>query len=262
MTSIPTTEPPASPKRDSTATAFLAAVLIAAAFTGVATLSAAGTGALQELLRFAGVGRTTVMEQEQRRQADALAGIERILGTVTADLGSVDARVKIAQADAAGVSGRLAQIDGDIGALRDTLAKRAKQADAPNGQASDKVVHGALMELASLRSTLDTNETANRREFAAIGQRLDRLEQAFSGHDMTSSAKKKPVRVEAKQHAPTTVHLELKQHPTRTVGQEAKPHPTTTVRVNGQAMIVPSLRGAAELDSARGASEKRQAGTW
>jgi hypothetical protein len=240
MSTTPTTDLPTSAKRDSTASALLAAVLMAAALTGVATLSSAGTGALQELLRFAGVGRTTALEQEQRRQADALAGIERLLANVTVDLGSVDQRVTAIQTDAAGVGGRLAQIDGDIGALRDTLAKRAKLAEGPYVQASDKVVHGALMELASLRSTIDTNETANRKEFDAIAQRLDRLEQAFSGHDITSAAKKKPARQDAK-HSSTA---------------------TTTVRVNGEAVIVPSLRGSADLSLARRSGEERQAGAW
>jgi chromosome segregation ATPase len=248
MSTMPTSDSPTSAKRDTTANTLLAAVLLAAALTGVATLSAAGTGALQELLRLAGVGRTTVLEQEQRRQAHALAEIERILTNVTVNLGSIDQRAKTAQADAAGLGGRLAQIDGDIGALRDAMAKRAKQADALNGPASDRVVHGALMELASLRSTIDTNETANRKEFAAIAQRLDRLEQAFSGHDMTSASKKKPARQEITHAIPT-------------VRQEAT-HGTTTVRVNGQAMVVPALRGSAEPGMGRRTAEERQAGAW
>jgi hypothetical protein len=34
------------------------------------------------------------------------------------------------------------------------------------------------------------------------------------------------------------------------------------VRVNGQATIVPSLRGSAEIRAARRADEERQAGAW
>lgn len=230
MTSTSSSATPTA-KRDTTATAFLAAVLLAAALTGVATLSAAGTGALQELLRFAGYGRSTALELEQRRQAEAIAGIERILANVMADVGGIDARVKTVQAGASSVGGRLARIDSDIGALRDTVAKRLKQADAVHGQASDKLVHGALMEVASLRSTLDTTESAHRRELAIIDQRLGRLEQALSGHDMTNSAQQKPAARQAKRPAPA----------------------------NAEATRAPSLRGTAELGAARRANDNWRA---
>jgi hypothetical protein len=206
MTSVPTEKPV---KPDTTANAFLAAMLIAAAVTGVASLSAAGTGALQQLLRFAGVGRTTVLEQEQQRQAAVIAELERILNNVQVDLGSVDVQARLAQTDASGVNGRLARIDTDIGSLRDAIAKRSHDAEIPQNLRqsmlqSDKVVHGALSELASLRSTIDTNETAYKKEFATINQRLDRLERTLTGHDITSSVQRKPVRKQVQQPAPSS----------------------------------------------------------
>lgn len=244
MTSVPTESSTSAKrdatKRDTTAVALLAAVLIAAGLTGVATLSAAGSGALQEVLRFAGVGRATVLEQEQQRQAATLAEIERILNNVQVDLGSVEARAKIAQADAADLGTRLTRIDGDIGSLRESLGKRPianAQGLRDAMHQSDKVVHGALMEVASLRSTFDANETTNRKEFAAINQRLDRLERTLTGHDITSSVQKRPAR---------------KLHARR---------PAPAIRANNEYMGAPVLRGV-EMGAIRRAAEERQAGAW
>jgi hypothetical protein len=177
--------PPAVAPRDRTASVFLAAILIAAALTGVATLSAAGSGALQEVLRFAGYGRTTAIQSEQQRQADVLAKLERVVDTISTGLGAVALRADAAAGRQSDLGERLARLDGDIGALREALVRRPKPGDPPNVWReamfeSDRVLHGAMMDLASLRSSIDTNDAAQRKEFAAIHERLNRLESAVS----------------------------------------------------------------------------------
>lgn len=228
----------ASAKRDSAATALLAAVLIAAGLTGVATMSAAGSGALQELLRFAGVGRTTLLEQEQQRHTAAIAEIKRALANVAGDIGTVAVQARLAQTDAAGTIGLLAKLDGDVGALRETVARQSKPGETPPGAMpqSDRLVHGALMELASLRSTVDANESSQRKDIAVINHRLERLERTLTGHEITGSLQAKPPRKQVRRQAPASR--------------------------GDLAMNASPLRDAAQLGVPGRALEERQAGAW
>jgi septal ring factor EnvC (AmiA/AmiB activator) len=195
MTSAPSANRPAPAKRDRTASAFLAAVLLAAALTGMSTFTVAGREALHGLLRFVGIER---MQQEQQRQALALAELERVTAVLSTELGGLGIRAAQAESKHTDLDQRLAQLDGQIGGLREAMAKRPKLGDTPGTQAwretmyqSDRVLHGALMDLASLRSSFDTNEVAQRKEIAALNKRLERLESAIARPEVASAARRR-----------------------------------------------------------------------
>src|SRR5215475_5617005 len=80
-------------KHDTTALALLGAMFIVLAIVGGASLSAAGTGALQKIVSLIGFGNTSAVETEQRRQAAVLATLESTIYAVSADVGTLNKRI-------------------------------------------------------------------------------------------------------------------------------------------------------------------------
>src|SRR5262245_7715964 len=186
-------------KHDTTALALLGAMFIVLAIVGGASLSAAGTGALQKVVSVIGFGNTSAIETEQRRQAEVLATLEPIVHSVSTEVNVINKRlVKGSDHDNATVNDRFAVVDADIAALVAEIKslRQARTADWANpvGQLDTSIV--------ALRSSFDEHQQAYRKDIGGINKRLDRLEQ-FMARDLTGSihltARKKPVRRRAPQ---------------------------------------------------------------
>src|SRR5262249_61707613 len=83
-------------KHDATALALLGAMFIVLAIVGGASLSAAGTGALQKIVSLIGFGNTSAVETEQRRQAAGLATLQATVYGGSAGGGALNKRINAA----------------------------------------------------------------------------------------------------------------------------------------------------------------------
>jgi len=180
-------------RRDATALALLGAMLLALAMVGSASLSAIGSGSFQQVLNAIGFGTSPAIESEQRRQAAVLDSLGRIVHNMSADVGSLNARIKQADSHEVAVSDRFSLVDADIATLsaevRSLRTARAEAAPETWRAPVDRIdteVTAAHSDLVSLRSSLDGFDQMYRKDIATINKRLDRLEQTV-GHDLTSS---------------------------------------------------------------------------
>src|SRR5918911_5738256 len=104
-----------SPKSDSTAFALMIGMVLAVAVTVGASLSAAGSGALQHALRTMGFGRDTEIQAEQRKQAAALAQMERIISRMDNEIGGLTTRVSGGETSATVAKEKFTRLDGELG---------------------------------------------------------------------------------------------------------------------------------------------------
>jgi hypothetical protein len=196
-------------KRDRAALALLGAMGLALAITGGASLSAAGSGALQDLLRTAGFGRTSAVEQEQDRQARAIAEIERNMAVVTGRVSALGSRVD----ETNRVQDRVAKLDTEVLGLKSRMTAAEKtgvdavRMPAPNGPKMRELEDAltiARIDLAGLRLSIDMQEKGERQEISTITKRLSRIENIVVASGLTAFAKKPPKRpaLHAKRRAP------------------------------------------------------------
>jgi hypothetical protein len=145
------------PKNDPWAFTFLIAVALAAAVVTGASLSGVASGAMQDLLRTAGVGRDNEIMAEQRRHAAELERIELSIGRARADIAVLNARVD--------------------------EAENLYQEAVDSAQSIDRE-----LELGTLRTSLDEETERNRIEFNAVNKRIDWLEKLVYNLDVTGAA--------------------------------------------------------------------------
>jgi hypothetical protein len=168
-------------------------VAIAAAFGSVVGLS--GSDALHEALRMMGLGGETALETVQRKQAAAISQLDRTVQALNAAVAGVSAHADFAGRREEAMTRRIDQIDDGLGALRTSFVEmRVAQAAAaaeepwrkPVAQLAAAVTkaHG---ELVGLRASLDDLGQARRPDLVAIGERIDRLEQAMVQHNLLGS---------------------------------------------------------------------------
>ncbi len=161
--------------RDHAAFAFLIAMGLTVAVVTGASLSGAASGAVQDILRSAGIGQDGEIKAEQRRQARALAKIETSLGQVHGNVALLTARADsfmLANAEQAARLARNSAPSGRSGPDADTLATDRSAND---------------LELASLRTSIDEHDLRDRQEFIAVNKRIDWLEALVYSHDATGS---------------------------------------------------------------------------
>ena len=146
----------ALPKKDPLAFTFLIAMALAAAVVTGASLSGIATGAVQDLLRTAGVGQDSRNRAEQHRQALALEKIELLVSRARADIALLNARLE------------------DAENLRQQVVSTGPSLESD-------------FELAALRSSLEENAERNRSEFTAVNKRIDWLEKLVYSQDATNA---------------------------------------------------------------------------
>jgi len=183
-----------SPKGDSTALALLIGMILAVAVTAGASLSAAGSGTLQQVLRAVGFGRETEIQAEQRKQATSLAELERIITRMDNEIGGLTTRVAHTETNETAANDRLAKLDGGLAAVTTDVKDLRLRSEAAGGEAWRKpvdhlnaAVTGARGDIISLRSSLDAYDQMRRGDIGALTKRLDRLEQAIIAREATSS---------------------------------------------------------------------------
>jgi cell division protein FtsL len=165
-------------KSDLTALTLFIAIGFAVAITGGVTLSGAAMGTLQQALRALDFGRdareaAATVAREQRRQAQSIGKLERVLDNVVAEIATLNSRVDVASS----VPARSDVASADIGKLNATIGKQN-------------------LEIGALRSSITEHEKSRRDDVATINKRLDRLETLMTGtgHDLTGSIRPKPLR--------------------------------------------------------------------
>lgn len=179
---------PAS-KRDTTALVLLGAMFIALAMIGSASLSAVGPSALQDIVNAIGFGRSAAIEAEQRRQAAVLDALSEMVHTVSADVGTLTTRGKLAVQNDVAVSDRFSLIDADIAALvAEIRSLRTNPSDTSEtgSIAINSGLKTAQTDILDLRSSFDAHEQTYRKDMATMTKRIDRLEQLVN-RDFTSS---------------------------------------------------------------------------
>jgi chromosome segregation ATPase len=183
------------PKRDSTALALLVAMICAVAVTGGASLSAVGSGEVQRLLHSMGFGRDSEIQAAQRKQAASLAELERIVNRMDNEIGGLTTRIGRTETGDATVKERLSRLDGNVAAINTDMRElRARAETAGGGEGWRKPVEhlntavtGTRSDIINLRSSLDAYESVRRSDIGALNKRIDRLEQALTARDATSS---------------------------------------------------------------------------
>jgi len=193
-----------SPKRDSTALALMIGMILAVAVTAGASLSAAGSGSLQQALRAMGFGRDTEIQAEQKKQAAAIADMERILSRMDNEIGALGTRMVRSESTGAATSAELAKVDGALVAMGTEIKDLRLRGDSAASEAWRKPVEhlntavtGTRTDIINLRSSLDAYEQVRRSDVSALTRRLERVEQALVVRDATASVPNRSHRSEA-----------------------------------------------------------------
>jgi len=152
------------PKNDPVAFTFLIAVALAAAVVTGASLSGIATGAIQDLLRTAGVGLNSEIRAEQHRQAKAIEKMEMSFNLTRADVALLSAWVEETERP-----------------HQETASSGADRADGE-------------FDLGALRTSFDALAERNRNEFNAVNKRIDWLEMLVYNQDVTGSVPLPPRR--------------------------------------------------------------------
>jgi len=182
------------PKSDSTALALLIAMVLAVAVTSGASLSAAGSGALQHALRAVGFGRDSEIAAEQRKQSAEIAQIERMMSRMDNEIGGLTGRVTRTEANEKAATDRLTILGGDIAAVTTEMKEFRVRSETGSGEAWRKpiehlnaAVTSARSDIITLRSSLDAYDETRKGDLGALTRRLDRLEQTIVGRDTAGS---------------------------------------------------------------------------
>jgi len=169
-------------------------MVLAVAVTAGALLSAAGSGALQQALRTMGFGRDTEIQTEQRKQAAALAQMERIISRMDNEIGGLTTRVAGAESSATIADERLSKLDGELDAAAGDIRELRVRSESAASEAWRKpvdhlnaAVTGTRGDIINLRSSLDAYDQTRRSDLGALNKRIDRLEQALAVRDATAS---------------------------------------------------------------------------
>jgi hypothetical protein len=209
---------------DSAALALLGAMLLALAIIMGVSMTGVASGAFQGVVRTAAgvLGLDAEFSTEQRRHAEAIAGIEQRVDDVMAEVGGLASRASLARYHDAAVSDRFATIETDIAALAAEIrALRAPRNEASAGAPRAQVdfLEATVVEVGSsvvsLRSSLDEFAETYRKDMSVLAQthrkhiaditkRLDRVEQAVAAREVTSSIRT-PVRRKVRKHRPAPV---------------------------------------------------------
>jgi hypothetical protein len=174
-------ETTASPPKDTVAFAFLIAMIMVAAIMFAAGASGIASGAVQDMLRWAGFGANAEMRAELTRHGTDIADILTSLDRTTDEVSTLGARTQdLVRSDAA-QSERLARLDDEVAMLK------AKFRALLPADPLESLANGGS-ELLTLRTTLDAQSERSRHEYIALNKRIDYLENLIlAAPDVTGS---------------------------------------------------------------------------
>jgi len=180
LVNLVTPEKPAK-KSDLTALTLFIAIGFAVAITGGAALSGAAMGTLQQALRALDFGRdareaAATVAREQRRQAQSIGKLERVLDNVVSEIATLNSRV-------------------DITTTATVRTEPTREPTRAELQKLNAAITKENIEIGALRSSINENEKVRREDVSIINKRLERLESLVTGagHDLTGSTRPKPI---------------------------------------------------------------------
>jgi hypothetical protein len=204
MPTVPHTNPKQAPARGTTVRALMLTTALVFAIIGGAALSGVATGGLQDVLHMTGIGRggeiEAQAEEQQRQQSAVLAELERMIFTVSGEVGALNARIDEAARPAATLREQFTRLDADVGGLRGQIAAmrldQAKASSPWRGASPDleAALKSTRIDIDAMRASIDGRDEIDRRVFDSIAKRLTRLESAISG-DATGSIHKRHVKL-------------------------------------------------------------------
>jgi hypothetical protein len=176
-------ETTASPPKDTVAFAFLIVMILVAAIMFGVGASRIASGAVQDMLRWAGFGTNTEIRAELTRHKTDIADIRTSLDRTSGEAATLGARTAdLVRSDAA-QSERLAKLDVEVAMLKAKF--RALLPDDP----LESLANGGS-DLLTLRTTLDAQAERSRHEYIALNKRIDYLENMIATPpDVTGSVR-------------------------------------------------------------------------
>jgi hypothetical protein len=168
-----------------------AAMMVVLGVTVGALVGLVGSNMLQEILLATGLGSEPAVETVLRKQAAAISRLDATVGALNAAVAGLTARADFAGDQEEATRQRIAKIDDDLGALRSSMSEvRAAQAAAAEEPWRKPVarleatVLKARSDIIGLRASLHESAPSRTPNLAAIGDRIDRLEQALVQHSL------------------------------------------------------------------------------
>ncbi len=178
----------ARPRRRRAMRPSMIALIAAVAVNSGVLLGLLGTTVFEELARGLGLAEESPLEAMQRGQAMAISQLDRAIRALNAAVAGLSARVNFSGDREETTSRRMAEIDDAIGNLMARMsdvraAQRAEPWRKPMTELADAVTR-ARSDIGELRSSLSGFGQARAPATAAIGARIDRLEQAMVQHQL------------------------------------------------------------------------------
>jgi predicted secreted protein len=178
----------AAPRRDRTTRIFLICLIAAVAVNFGAMLGLAGSSLLPEVLRAFGLADEPPIEAMQRKQGIAIGQLNATVDALNAAVAGLTARVDFSGEREEKTRDRLADIDAALGNLRTSMNELRTAQGAPGEESWRKplaelaaAVAKTRTDITGLRASLDeAGRSRQPGEIAAIGARVDRLEQAMA----------------------------------------------------------------------------------
>jgi hypothetical protein len=176
-------ETTASPPKDTVAFVFLIAMIIVAAIMFGAGASGIASGAVQDMLRWAGFGANAEIHAELTRHRTDIADIRTSLDRTVSEAATLGARTQdLVRSDAA-QSDRLARLEDEVAMLK------AKFRALLPADPLESLANGGS-DLLTLRTTLDAQAERSRHEYIALNKRIDYLENLIvTPPDVTASVR-------------------------------------------------------------------------
>lgn len=176
----------AAPTRSRATRAFLITLIAAVAINFGALLGLVGWGVLQAL----GLAAEPAIEAVQREQAASISQLDATVHALNAAVMGLSARANPAGDRDEAAARRMAEIEAALGVLRTGMNDlRATQSAAeetwrkPMADLTASVTK-VRSEIVGLRASLDEVNRPRQPETAAIGARIDRIEQAMVQHNL------------------------------------------------------------------------------
>jgi hypothetical protein len=181
-------ETTASPPKDTAAFVFLIAMIIVAAIMFGAGASGIASGAVQDMLRWAGFGANAEIHAELTRHKTDIADIRTSLERTIGEAATLGARTQdLVRSDAA-QSDRLARLEDE-----ETMLKAKFRALLP-ADPLESLANGGS-DILTLRTTLDAQAERSRHEYIALNKRIDYLENLIlPAPDVTGSVPPPPAK--------------------------------------------------------------------
>jgi len=200
----------APPRRDRTTRIFLICLIAAVAVNFGAMLGLAGSSVLPEVLRAFGLADEPPIEAMQRKQAMAIGQLNATVDALNAAVAGLTARVDFSGEREEKTQDHLADIDAALASLRSTMNELRTAQGAPGEEPWRKPLAELAAALAKtrtditgLRASLDEAGRGRQpAETAAIGARVDRLEQAMALHNLLG-----PIRGSIQETRPADGHI-------------------------------------------------------